>query len=344
MNSENKIKHLHWRAAFGLSPTEWQARRSWTVSQAVDNLFDGAAATALVEPALDGDYRPEKMSGKERAEKQKEQRQFVAELGREWIERMASPKSSSLLEKMSFFWHGHFACTSSHGLLAVRQLNLLRTHALGNFRDMVRAIARDPALIRFLNNQQNKKRTPNENFAREVMELFTIGRGNYTETDVKQAARAFTGWSSNLTGEFVFRQRQHDFAEKAFMGQTGNFDGDDIIDIILEREETANFICPKIYAYFVKTEVDESHVGELATTFRKTDYDIAAVMRQLFTNDWFYAPKNVANRIKSPVELLAGMMRQLEVTGLQTKGVVAIQRVLGQLLFHPPNVAGWPGG
>ncbi|MDV7393426.1 DUF1800 family protein, partial [Arthrospira platensis SPKY1] len=142
------------------------------------------------------------------------ERQLVFSLNAKWIHRMASPVASPLLERAALFWHGHFACTSNLGLLASGQLSTLRRHALGNFRDLTLAMARDAAMIRFLNNQQNKKEQPNENFARELMELFTIGRGHYTEQDVKEAARAFTGWSSNLRGEFVFRKFQHDYGAK----------------------------------------------------------------------------------------------------------------------------------
>lgn len=344
MTPSRKIQHLHQRAGFGLSPTEWTARKSWSVPLAVDHLFQETVAPPLAEPALAGDYRPGKMTGKQRAEENKRQRKFVAVMSVDWIARMASPAANPLLEKMALFWHGHFACTVRHGILATRQLNLLRTHALGNFRDLLLGIARDPAMIRFLNNQQNRKGSPNENFARELMELFTIGRGNYSEQDVKEAARAFTGWSSNFKGEFVFRERQHDFGTKTFMGRTGDFDGDDIIDILLERKETAVFIAGKIFRYFVNTEADPERITELANVFRSADYDIATLMLYLFTSDWFYAPQHVGNRIKSPVELLAGMMRQLHVTDLPVRGAVGIQRVLGQQLFNPPNVAGWPGG
>jgi uncharacterized protein (DUF1800 family) len=194
---------------------------------------------------------------------------------------MSNPNHSALLEKMTLFWHGHFACTIKVGMLAAQQLNSIQQHALGNFRDLVLAIARDPSMIRFLNNQQNKKRQPNENFARELMELFTIGRGFYTENDVKEAARAFTGWSSNLSGEYVFRERQHDFGEKRFMNKRGNFDGTDIIDILLERRETAHFITKKIYQYFVNEKVNERRLEQLAAGFYDKNYDIKWLMQTI---------------------------------------------------------------
>lgn len=338
MTENSRLKHLYWRAGFGLLPSEWQARHDWDIGQAIDNLFSEAIdPTPLKEPAAE---LPE---GNKQAFL-KQQRKLAIQVNYDWITSMTSAKSSALVEKMCLFWHGHFACTIRSGTLAVRQLNTLREHALGNFRDLLKAIARDPAMIRFLNNQQNRKNAPNENFARELMELFTLGRGNYSEEDIKAAARAFTGWSSNLRGEFIFRRFQHDYGVKSFMGQTGNFDGGDIIDIILEQPAAASFICRKLYAYFVNTEVNETHVQELAKTFRETDYDISTVMRQLLSAEWFYAPENRENRIKSPVELFVGLCRQLSITAMPVRGVLAIQRALGQQLLNPPNVAGWAGG
>lgn len=345
MNSSQKIKHLYWRGGFGLSPKEWQTRQSWTINEAIDSLFaEALKVDRVAEPEFPVPGTMQEMSKMDRQQFRKDQRKLAVQVNLDWVTRMASSDSSALLEKMTLFWHGHFACTTNSGLLAVRQLNVLRNNALGNFRSMLKAIARDPSMIRFLNNQQNRKNAPNENFARELMELFTLGRGNYTEQDIKASARAFTGWSSNLKGTFIFRRMQHDYGPKTFMGQTGNFDGDDIIDIILERPEVATFICRKIYAFFVNTKDNPSHINELAEIFRSTDYDIAAVMRHLFSADWFYAPDNIGNRIKPPVELIAGLARQLHATNLPTMGVIGIQRLLGQQLFRPPNVAGWPGG
>jgi uncharacterized protein (DUF1800 family) len=199
-------------------------------------------------------------------------------------------------------------------------------------------------MIRYLNNQQNRSGSPNENFARELLELFTIGVGHYTETDVKEAARAFTGWSSNRVGEFQFEKRYHDFGNKTFLGRSGFLQGEDIIDQILTKRETAHFICQKIYRYFVNDEPDEVRVTELANSFYRSNYNIGELMRQIFLSDWFYAPNNRANKIKSPAILLAGMVRQVEFSGIEPSNLAMLQRSLGQELFGPPNVAGWPGG
>jgi uncharacterized protein (DUF1800 family) len=340
----SQLLHLYRRAGFGLSPAEWQSRRNWTTTQAIEDLFARAKNPKPLPEGKNPDYTQSgMMAAIKRQEKQKMERQRMMQINHAWVSRMADPQERDLLERMCFFWHGHFACEVKFGLLATHQLNTLRGHALGNFRDLVLAIARDPAMVRYLNNQQNKKNSPNENFARELMELFTIGRGNYTETDVKEAARAFTGWSGNKEGNFVFRARQHDEGQKSFMGKNGNFNGEDIIDIILEQDETARFICRKVYRHFVNEEVNEARVNMLAKGFRSSGYDIAKLMRSVFTSDWFYAAENVGNRIKSPVELLAGMMRQLGVRNIATRGIVTLQQALGQTLFRPPNVAGWPG-
>jgi len=346
MNSSN-IQHLYWRAGFGLSPKQWQARKNWTIPRTVDFLFQKAtlAQQQLQKASFDTslERRKKELSKKELAALRKEQRRLVHLQNIDWVLAMGKGNGSDLLNKMTLFWHGHFACTSKTGRVAFNQLLALKTHALGNFRDLVLAIAKDPAMIRFLNNQQNRKNSPNENFARELMELFTIGRGNYTEQDVKEAARAFTGWSSNMKGEFVFRNRQHDYGQKRFMGQTGSFDGTDVIDIILSKKATAEFICRKIYCFFVNPTVNENRVQALAHLFYQSDYDIGGLMRHIFTSDWFYNPKHKGVKIKSPTEFLAGMVRQLDLSINNKVALFGIQKALGQTLFNPPNVAGWKG-
>ncbi|MCB0635218.1 MAG: DUF1800 family protein, partial [Lewinella sp.] len=209
------ISHLYARAGFGWHP-QLLARPPRNTDEAVDALFtaaDAAPPLAVVMPDLSQLTDPQ--------ERQRLLRELLGGQSLDWIKRMADPAESALLERVSLFWHGHFACRILAGPLAAQYLNTIRSHALGSFRELCLGIARTPAMIRFLNNQQNRKDSPNENFARELMELFTIGRGHYSETDIKEAARAFTGWSSNQRGEFVFRRGQHDFGEKTFFGRTG---------------------------------------------------------------------------------------------------------------------------
>ncbi len=340
-----KINHLYWRAGFGLSPQEWEEKKNWTINKALNDLFKQAQkARPLNNPSSLSNMNPNMMNKSALKELIEKERKKVGERNAEWILRMSSNNESALLERMTLFWHGHFACRSRSGHLAVNQLNAIRKHALGNFRDLVLAIAKDPSMIRYLNNQQNKKQSPNENFARELMELFTIGRGHYTEQDIKEAARAFTGWSSNLKGEYVFRRFQHDYGQKEFFGKKGNFDGTDIIDMLLEKRQTAYFISSKIYRYFVNTKIDEAIVRDLADGFYRSNYDIGQLMRRIFESPWFYEAKNIGHKVKSPVEYSAGLIRLLDIQFENQNGIIFLQRALGQTLFNPPNVAGWPGG
>ena len=172
----SKIKHLYWRAGFGLSPQEWEERKNWRITKAVDQLFKEAKAAGPLQA-----LNVSSVTSKPTKEQRKMERKRVGRQNTAWLVRMANPNESALMERMSLFWHGHFACSSKLSKLAFNQINAIREHALGNFRDLVLAVAKDPSMIRYLNNQQNKKNKPNENFARELMELFTIGRGNYTE-------------------------------------------------------------------------------------------------------------------------------------------------------------------
>lgn len=342
------IKHLYWRAGFGMSPEDWMERRHWSIRRAVDQIFKEASQDRTIKAAISSatEQLPKffEMMDMSREERRKRGREMTIANKADWIEMMAEGKGSSLKHRMMLFWHGHFACRITQPKLILQQLSVLEAHGLGYFRDLLLGIARDPAMIRYLNNQQNRKRKPNENFARELMELFTIGRGNYTEEDVKAAARAFTGWSSSPQGKYIFLNNQHDFGKKHFLGKTGNFDGEDIIDALLEQKETAVFITRKIYRYFVNERIDEKLVQELADQFYRSEYHIGTLMRTILSSDWFYDPKNMGNQIKSPIVLLAGMLRCLPTEFSNPKTLLLLQRSMGQMLFNPPNVAGWPGG
>ncbi|RYG25455.1 MAG: DUF1800 domain-containing protein, partial [Chitinophagaceae bacterium] len=239
---------------------------------------------------------------------------------------------------------GHFACRNLNVFYQQELLNTIRQNALGNFGVLLKEVSRSAGMLNFLNNQQNRKGHPNENFAREVMELFTLGRGNYTENDVKEAARSFTGWGANAQGDFVFRKAQHDEGNKTVLGHTGKFDGDAVLNILLEEQQTARFICTKIYRFFVNDQPDAARIGWLSNRFYKSDYEIGSLMEDIFTSDWFFEEKNIGTRIKSPVELLAGIQRMLPMTLENDESMLILQRILGQMLFYPPNVAGWAGG
>jgi uncharacterized protein (DUF1800 family) len=350
ISPSKSVQHLYSRAAFGISIAELRQRSGQELSVLVDELFAESATSQPIQivdaDKLDTMNRPDikTMSVEEKKKLRQERTQSMFDLNQAWMQKLYTDKAR-LRERLTFFWHGHFACRLDNPLAMQDLNNIHRKHALGNFRDMLMAVSKSPAMLQFLNNQQNRKMHPNENFAREVMELFTIGRGNYTENDIKEGARAFTGWGfERETGAFVFREKAHDEGVKTFLGRTGNFRGEDIIDILLSQKGTALYICRKIYRFLVNDTPDEKQVHELAESFYASNYDIALLVRKIFTADWFYAPENMGVKIKSPVELLAGINRLVPVTYESKNGLLLFQRALGQALFYPPNVSGWAGG
>lgn len=339
MISSDQSKHFYSRAAFGMPLSSLQKSLQSPQTAMKEGTFN-KPLQVIEKP--DQEYEGMKPSEPEIKEALKKNKESQIALNTAWFKQLTDPQVV-FREKMTFFWHDHFACRTRNAFLAQQQNNTLRKHALGKFGDLLMAVSKDPAMLQFLNNQQNKKDKPNENFAREVMELFTIGRGNYTEGDIKNAARAFTGWAFNpLTGEYVFRSRQHDFTSKTFRGKTGNFSGEDIIQLILEDKQTAFFITYKICNYFVGEETEKSEVNALAEKFYKSDYDISQLLTNLYSSEWFY--KNSGNRIKSPVELIAGVQVQTEGSFNNPLNIIFLQKTLGQVLLQPPNVGGWPNG
>ena len=257
---------------------------------------------------------------------------------------MHAPESAGL-ERLVFFWHNHFGVRVLNGFLAQQHNNNLRKHALGPFKKLLLAVAKDPAMLNFLNNQQSVKSKPNENFARELMELFTIGRGNYSETDVKEAARAFTGWRFEIrSGEFILDRRNHDFGSKSFFGQTGDLDGEDIINILLEDKRTAQFLAKKFYMYYVEDKPNDKRIEQLAGYYYDSDYHTESLLRFLFSQDWFYDSLVQRAKIKSPIDLINSLKIQLDLGFNNSLGWIVLQRNFNQVLFYPPSVAGWPSG
>jgi len=342
---QKKIQHLYLRAAFGATPQEIDGALGRSVDDSVNALFDAAVQAndldfiryPLRRDSERGATGPGilKMILKSRRE--------LEDLNIVWINRMAGGRAA-LRERMTLFWHGHFATSVPFGYLMQVQNNTLRRRALGKFGDLLHAVARDPAMILYLNNQQNKKGAPNENFAREVMELFTLGEGHYTEKDVKEAARCFTGWTVNRKGEFTFRPDEHDDGIKEFMGRSGRMGGEDVLNILLSEKRTAEFIATKVYRAFVGGQPDPGRITRLADVFYESDYDIAFLMKYLFLSEWFYDEANIGNRICSPVEFIVRLKRLVDLQFDDDTALLKLQRALGQVLFFPPNVAGWPGG
>ncbi|SDR92537.1 Uncharacterized conserved protein, DUF1800 family [Mucilaginibacter mallensis] len=345
MDNIKPIKHLFTRAAFGMRFEDVSDDEHLTAKATVKQLFKTSDNSDSIDIIKDSTDYTMLMKGDIGAKKifLQEQRQQEKDLNLAWIDKM-SKTDAQLREKMTLFWHNHFACRSNRASFAQQLNNIQRSNALGNFRTMVMEVSKSPAMLQFLNNQQNQKGHPNENFARELMELFTIGRGNYTEHDVKESARAFTGWGFNKDGEFKMRPFVHDDGQKTFMGKTGNFQGEDIINTLLERKETAYFISNKLYKYLVNETPDPAHVSAMADVFYNANYEIKTLLEYIFTADWFYDDKNTGNLVKSPVEFLTGLNRQFYITYQKPEVLLLFERALGQVLFYPPNVAGWPGG
>ncbi|MDG1657488.1 MAG: DUF1800 domain-containing protein [Crocinitomicaceae bacterium] len=246
---------------------------------------------------------------------------------------------------MTLFFHDHFAVRLKSPLANIHLNSIMREHALGNFGDLLMEVSKSPAMISFLNNKQNKKDHPNENFAREVMELFTLGRDNgYTENDIQEAARAFTGWSFDKEGKFIERQKHHDTGEKTILGRTGNFTGDDVIKILLDEKQTARYLATKLIDFFIGRPISEDKIEEFTSVFYENKYDISSLVKALLLSDEFMDDRTIGCKIKSPTELLVGMTRLFDIDYKNPKALIQIQRKLNQVLFFPPNVAGWPGG
>jgi uncharacterized protein (DUF1800 family) len=350
-----KNQHLLWRAGFGPMAEEYHQLATASHKSYVNSLFKASAkgpqmidvadnaVKGLVMGVQEASTKKSDLDEMERRRLRQQSREDIKSLNITWLNQMVNSEQQ-LREKMSLFWHGHFASRNLNILYQQQLLDVIRQNALGNFGDLLREVSKSAAMINFLNNNQNKKGHPNENFAREVMELFTMGRGNYTENDIKEAARAFTGWGANLSGEFAFRKFQHDDGKKTVLGKTGNFNGDDVLNILLEHKQTATYITRKLYRFFVNDVPDEAHITRLADRFYQSHYDIKELMKDIFTSEWFYDAKNIGCRIKSPVELIVGIRRALPMKLENEQVQLLIQRLLGQLLFYPPNVAGWPGG
>jgi len=271
-------------------------------------------------------------------------------MARWWLFRMINTRRQ-LVEKMTYFWHDHFATsvdkvnavTLDHEPLMMLQNELFREHSLGNFKQLVHEVARDPAMLLWLDNYLNIQESPNENWARELLELFTMGIGNYTEDDIQEAARAFTGWTlDRRTLTFSFRPLLHDSGPKVFLGESGPFDGDDVIDIVFEQPVTAEYVAGKLFEFFVYPSPAEEIVAELGDIFRINDYEIRPLLRAIFTHPEFFSEKAYRAQIKSPVELVVSTYRELEIA--DPVSLPRVMRNLGQELFLPPDVGGWTSG
>jgi uncharacterized protein (DUF1800 family) len=354
-----KAAHLLNRAGFGGTPDEIKAFYELGFDHAVSLALDGPEDSAqFPKPAWaqPHDFAQMRdtlmlMSDEDRKalqqDIQKQYRQNDLDLITWWLGRMRySP--NPFREKMTLFWHGHFATSVQKvrdSYLMWQQNETLRQHAFGNFGLMVKAISRDPAMLIWLDTRESKKDHPNENFAREVMELFTLGIGNYTEDDIQQAAKAFTGYRIDPRDEsFRYAPFQHDDTQKHFLGKTGPFNGDDIINIILDQPACARFICKKLWEFYAYQDPSPALVNQLAWNFRQTNYEIRPLMSAIYRSAEFYSPDSVRTQIKSPVQWVVQTSKLLETGMPRPQITVNSLRQLGQIPFAPPNVKGWDGG
>ena len=347
--------HLLERTGFGAPPRVIASLMPLSRQEAVDFLINGLRADPSSAPPLwsvppfpkppgDKAHPPDAAVKKAYDQMMQDHRQEL----RSWFITGLVASSSPLTEKMVLFWHNHFTSslekTNSAELLLQQDL-LLRRMGTTTFSALLHAVSRDPAMVIYLDSETNVKGKPNENYARELLELFTMGEGTYSEQDVKEAARAFTGLTvDRLNGTTGFDPRRHDDDAKTFLGKTGNFNGDDIIDIILQQDRPSVFLVEKLWRYFISPQPDPVLAQKWASTFKSSGYQVVPLLRLMLGSDAFWAPENRQQLIKSPVELLIGFIRTWGLSDYDPKRLTYQLSRLGQDLFNPVSVKGWPWG
>jgi uncharacterized protein (DUF1800 family) len=340
-----RAAHLYRRAAFGASREELAEAERLGPAATLDRLLEGSPGADDLRDTLTD-------AGRIAAERD----DFGQQLRGWWLYCILQG-GHPLREKLVLFWHNHFATSIAKvqdPLLMFRQNCLLREHALGKFGPFLRAISRDPAMLVWLDSNSNLKEHPNENYARELMELFSLGVGHYSEKDVREAARCFTGWHSR-GNNFRFDAAEHDGGTKTVLGQTGDWDGDDVVRFVLGRPDAARFLVRKFYLFFVGENASppDSFLEPLCDSFRQSDYDIRALLKTILASRHFYSDHAFRQRIKSPVEFVLGAVQSVyrrydaghpDYRPLPQQALVNLPGAMGQILFEPPNVKGWPGG
>lgn len=361
-NSGNHIldfedaKHLVQRTGIGASPEEISRVIGLGRKKAIESIINGFRTlplSSLPEWSTSGaphHWRFVTMNSGERQAFRRVRLNEINSLRTWWVREMIS-SSSPQSERLVLFWHNHFtsaySALNNQSLSIARQHLLIREHAAGNFRAMLKSMIRDPAMLNYLDNNDSNKRHPNENLARELMELFTLGEGSYSENDVKNAARALTGYSysSIYDMRFVFKYWNHDEGEKTIFGESGNFDGDDLVDLILEQPAVARYIAMKFWREFIgEIEIPDDRLTPHAAIFRDSNYDVRRLYRSLLNSDDFWHADNRASLVKSPVSLVVGTIRSTGRLPSDWETLTSKLSQMGQHLFDPPNVAGWPGG
>ncbi len=369
-----QARHLLLRAGFGGGPTEINQLAEAGPDKAVRQMLEASSSDnsaadidpdvirpptreereAFVKARRDNDEAARSEARRIINERRAQDRRMLGDLRRWWVGLMIET-DAPLRENLVLLWHSHFASRHRNvrdTYLMYQQNQMFREHAAGSFAELAKAVVHDPAMLKFLNNDQNNKRKPNENLAREFMELFTLGEGNYAEKDIKQGARALTGYHVD-DNDFEFNERRHDGSKKTVLGETGQFDGDDFVDVLLDQPACPRYIALKLYRYFVADVSDhldevpgenKAVVQRIAVMLRKNDYQITPVLEVLLKSRHFYDPEVVGRKIKSPAQLVIGTTRTL---GTPTRSLGTLSdgmRTMGQDLFDPPSVAGWDGG
>jgi uncharacterized protein (DUF1800 family) len=355
----DEARHLLSRATFGATPAEIHTIGAMDYAAAVDRLLATGHANALTPAPIWTKEGPAELREAQKVSLEKKGvdgkplkierpvQEQARELRNWWVEEMLVT-DQPLVERMTLFWHNHFTSSLEkvkYTPAMYRQNDLFRREALGNFGRLLNAVARDPAMLIYLDGARSVARQPNENFARELLELFTLGEGHYTEADIKNAARAFTGWSIDReTAAFRVHEQVHDSGQKTFLSQSGPFTGDDILAILLKQPRTAELVVEKLWREFVSLRPEPAEVKRLAAILRNGNYEMKPVLRAMFLSPAFRDPSTRGALIKSPVDLVVGSVHLLGLPVPEKTQLVRMMQGLGQLPFNPPNVKGWAGG
>ncbi|NLR74002.1 DUF1800 domain-containing protein [Leeia aquatica] len=349
---EDEARHLLNRTGFSPDYRAIQQYALLSREEGVDRLLSSVQTRPETEPPAEiVQYTPpsaiKSLSEDAKRDFRRTLRQQGAQLQDWWLGEMLTTRSP-LTERLTLLWHNHFTSSLDkvkEPVLIYKQNLLLRQHALGNFGTLLHAVTRDPAMLVYLDNARSKKEQPNENYAREVMELFALGEGHYTEQDIREGARALTGLTLNPdTGEAIFAPKRHDSGEKTLFGQRGRYDPDTFIDRILQQPATAEYVTRRLWREFVSPSPDEREVQRLAQQFRQDQLEMKPLLRRMLLSPAFWDPKNRGTLVKSPVELVVGTLRQFQPHLSGSQALVRAAGGMGQELFNPPNVKGWPGG
>ncbi|HEX8546874.1 MAG TPA: DUF1800 family protein, partial [Cytophagaceae bacterium] len=329
VSEQKKIQHLYFRAGFGISLEKLGQELSKDLNTHVNNLFKTSKTISQLNVINELDFVFPGNRQLQKEEKQaviKDSEEKMRSLNLQWMDKIIL-EEGQLREKMTLFWHDHFATQNRIPYFAQTQNNIFRKHALGSFRAMLFDLFKDPSMVQFLNNKQIRKKHPNEIFARDLLEHYTMGPENLKLQDIKPVARSFTGWMLDDKGRSVFIDKDKDKEEKILFNVKGNFKVDEILIILLKKPEVANFITTKIYKYFVNDVENKEIIQGLAENFYKSDYDIGKLLREIFTSTWFYNKENIGAKIKTPIELIASLNRSFPITLTDKKPFIYLQKL-----------------